>query len=186
MRNTVPPNVQAVNGTATTAGYIRAYSPWLFVAFIAYIYLWYLQYKFTGHPGSVQLFTTLTDWLGFHGHEKFMRIGVGSMELTATTLLVIPRTQIFGAAVSLCIMTGAIFFHTVSPLGIDPYGDGGVLFKQACATWISSLAILVLRADTVAATLATIETYLPKPLRSVTATVRRVFSGVDGLLPRRP
>lgn len=133
MRNTVPSNIQVANGTATTAGYIRAYSPWLFVAFIAYIYLWYLQYKFTGHPGSVQLFTTLTDWLGFHGHEKFMRIGVGSMELTATTLLVIPRTQIFGAALSLCIMTGAIFFHTVSPLGIDPYGDGGVLFKQELA-----------------------------------------------------
>jgi uncharacterized membrane protein YphA (DoxX/SURF4 family) len=186
MRNTVHTDTQVVSGAPTTAGYVRAYAPWLFVAFIAYIYLWYLQYKFTGHPGSVQLFTTLTDWLGFHGHEKFMRIGVGSMELTATTLLIIPRTQIFGAALSLCIMTGAIFFHTVSPLGIDPYGDGGVLFKQACATWISSLVIVVLRADTVAAMLATIEIYLPRPLRSVTAAARRLASGIDGLLPRRP
>jgi hypothetical protein len=119
--------------------------PWPFALFIAYIYVWYLQYKFTGHPGSVDLFTTLTDWLGFHGYEKVMRIGTGSTELVASILLIIPATQVLGAALSLCIITGAIFFHLVSPLGVDPYGDGGTLFKEACAVWVSSAVILVIR-----------------------------------------
>lgn len=120
-------------------------APWALSAWIAYIYVWYLQYKFTGHPGSVDLFTTLTDWLGFAGHEKAMRIGTGSVELAASILLFVPRAQVFGAALSLAIMTGAIFFHLASPLGVDPYGDGGVLFKEACVTWLASVAILVLR-----------------------------------------
>jgi hypothetical protein len=117
---------------------------WAMVAFIVYIYVWYLQYKFLAHPGSVALFTTLTDWLGFGGHEKLMRIGTGSTELIASILLVVPATQVLGAALSLCIMTGAIFFHLASPLGVDPYGDGGVLFKQACGVWVASAVILVI------------------------------------------
>jgi uncharacterized membrane protein YphA (DoxX/SURF4 family) len=131
---------------------------WVLAAFIAYIFLWYLQFKFTGHPGSVDLFTTLTDWLGFHGHEKFMRIGTGSMELVASILLFIPATQVLGAAFALGIMTGAIFFHLASPLGVDPYGDGGVLFKEACAVWLSSLVILAIRRR---ALVALVEQYLP-------------------------
>jgi hypothetical protein len=124
---------------------VLRFAPWALAAWIAYLFVWYLQYKFTGHPGSVDLFTTLTDWLGFSGHEKAMRIGTGSAELVASILLFVPRTQVLGAALSLAIMTGAIFFHLASPLGVDPYGDGGVLFKEACATWLASLAILVLR-----------------------------------------
>jgi hypothetical protein len=120
-------------------------APWALAVWIAYIYLWYLQYKFTGHPGSVDLFTILTDWLGFPGHEKAMRIAVGGAELVAAVLLFVPAAQVLGAAISLAIMTGAIFFHLVSPLGVDPYGDGGILFNEACATWLASLAILALR-----------------------------------------
>ena len=112
---------------------------------IAFVYLWYLQYKFLGHEGSVQLFTTLTDWLHLHGHEKAMRIGVGSAELIASLLLLVPATQVLGAALSFCIITGAIFFHLVSPLGVDPYGDGGELFKMAVTVWIASTGILVIR-----------------------------------------
>lgn len=112
---------------------------------IAFVYLWYLQYKFLGHEGSVQLFTTITDWLGLHGHEKAMRIGVGSTELVASILLLIPATQVVGAALSFCIITGAIFFHLVSPLGIDPYGDGGELFKMAVTVWLCSTGILLIR-----------------------------------------
>lgn len=121
--------------------------PWALAAYIAFIFLWYLQYKFTGHPGSVDLFTTLTDWLGFHGHEKAMRIGTGSAELIASILLLIPATQVVGAAFAIGIMTGAIFFHLASPLGIDPYGDGGHLFKEACAVWICGLVILAIRRE---------------------------------------
>ena len=47
-----------------------------------------------------------------------------------------------GALLTFGLMSGAIFFHVVSPLGIDPYGDGGALFKEACWTWLSA-AILI-------------------------------------------
>ncbi len=138
---------------------------WALAAFIAYIFVYYLQYKFTGHPGSVDLFTTLTDWLGFHGHEKFMRIVTGSMELIASILLFIPTTQVVGAALALGIMTGAIFFHVFSPLGVDPYGDGGVLFKEACAVWLSSLVILAIRRHRAIELLERYMPFLPIPAR---------------------
>ncbi len=121
--------------------------PWLLALWIAYIFIWYLQYKFTGADGSVWLFTVLTDWLGFSGYEKPMRIGVGAAELLAAILVLIRRTQVFGAAMSAGIMAGAIFFHVVSPLGIDPYEDGAVLFTEACLVLLAALAILWLRRD---------------------------------------
>jgi hypothetical protein len=143
----------------------RGLVAWAMAAFIFYIYVWYLQYKFLGHPGSVELFTTLTDWLGLHGHEKLMRIGTGSTELVASILLIVPATQVVGAALSLGIITGAIFFHLASPLGIDPYGDGGVLFKQACAVWIASAGILVLRRRRVVELVERFLPFLPIPAR---------------------
>jgi len=129
------------------SGLIVRVIPWVLALWIAYIFIWYLQYKFTGADGSVWLFTVLTDWLGFPGYEKPMRIGVGSAELVAGILVLIRRTQVFGAAMSAGIMTGAIFFHVVSPLGIDPYDDGAVLFKEACLVLLAALGILWLRRD---------------------------------------
>jgi hypothetical protein len=119
--------------------------PWLLALWIAYIFVWYLQYKFTGAEGSVWLFTVLTDWLGVPGYEKIMRIGVGSAELMAAILVLIRPTQVIGAVMSVAIMAGAIFFHVVSPLGIDPYEDGGRLFAEACLVLLAGLAILWLR-----------------------------------------
>lgn len=124
---------------------------WPAALFIAGILLWYEQYKLTGHPGSVHLFTVLTDWLFIHGYEKPFRLGVGSAEIIASILVVIPATRMLGAAGALALMSGAIFFHVVSPLGIDPYDDGGQLFKEACAVWASAAFILlVYRAEAVA------------------------------------
>ncbi len=118
---------------------------WVLALYIAGLDCWYFQYKFTGHPGSVHLFTILTDWFGFSGYEHAMRIGVGVMEGVSALLLVIRATQVLGAALALGIITGAIFFHLVTPLGIDPYGDGGVLFKEAVGVWFASVAILAIR-----------------------------------------
>src|SRR3712207_5149211 len=103
--------------------------------------LWYEQFKLTGNEGSVYLFTILSDWLGTPGGEKPFRLFVAIIEIVASVLVLIPRTQVFGALFALGIMSGAIFFHTVSPLGIDPYGDGGVLFKEACFTWVMAAFI---------------------------------------------
>lgn len=112
---------------------------------ITYELLWYEQYKLTGNEGSVYLFTILSDWLGTPGGEKPFRLFVAIMEIAASVLVLIPRTQAFGALFALAIMSGAIFFHTVSPLGIDPYGDGGTLFKEACFTWAMAAFIVAVR-----------------------------------------
>ncbi len=122
-------------------------APWVLAVYIAYIFLWYLQFKFTGDEGSIGLFVILTDWLGAHGYEKVMRIGTGSAELVASVLVLIPATQVIGGALASCIMAGAIFFHVLSPLGIDPYGDGGVLFWEAVRVFLSGLVILALRRE---------------------------------------
>jgi len=116
---------------------------WPAALYIGYILLWYEQYKLTGDQGSVWLFTVLSDWLGIHGYEKPFRLGVGIAEIVAAVLVVVPPTRIVGAALALGIMSGAIFFHTVSPLGIDPYHDGGVLFREACTVWLCAAFILV-------------------------------------------
>lgn len=115
---------------------------WPAALFSAGILLWYEQYKLTGNQGSVWLFTVLSDWIGIHGYEKPFRLGVASAEILGSILVVLPWTRIPGAALCLGIMSGAIFFHLVSPLGVDPYHDGGVLFTEACEVWLCSAFIL--------------------------------------------
>lgn len=117
-------------------------APWVAAFYICFIFLWYEQYKLLGDEGSVQLFTTLTNWLGVPGHEKFMRVGVGTCEIIASLFLLVPAVQGLGAIGAVMLMSGAIFFHLVTPLGVDPYHDGGVLFKEACS--VLTCAFLVI------------------------------------------
>jgi uncharacterized membrane protein YphA (DoxX/SURF4 family) len=116
---------------------------WPAALYIASILLWYEQYKLTGNPGSVWLFTVLSDWLFIPGYEKPFRLFVASMEIAASVLVVIPYTRMWGAAFAIGVMSGAIFFHLASPLGIDPYNDGGALFKEACTVWLCAAFILL-------------------------------------------
>jgi hypothetical protein len=120
---------------------------WVPALWIAYVFVWYLQYKFTGAQGSVDLFTTITDWLGLAGYEKAMRIGTGTAELICSFILMVPRLRVLGGLGAIGIMTGAIFFHLASPLGVDPYNDGGILFKEAISVWLAGWLILVLLRD---------------------------------------
>lgn len=126
---------------------------WAAALWIAYELLWYEQYKLTGNEGSVYLFTILSDWLGTPGGEKPFRLFVAAMEICAAILVLIRRTQGIGGLFAAGIMAGAIFFHTVSPLGIDPYGDGGVLFKEACFTFLMGLLVAWIRRNQILALL---------------------------------
>lgn len=136
---------------------------WPAALFIAFIFLWYEQYKLTGNPGSVWLFQILADWLGIGAHEKPFRLTVAILELIASVLVVIPATRMLGAGLSLGLMSGAIFFHVVSPLGIDPYEDGGRLFKEAVGVWFCSLFILYVLRDEVFAMLRRLGLPAPMP-----------------------
>ena len=136
---------------------------WAAAIWIAYEFLWYEQYKLTGNEGSIDgVFQPLANWFGIPAHEKPIRLGVAILEIIASILVLIPRTRIFGAALALGLMSGAIFFHTIGPIGIDPYGDGGGLFKEACFTWAMAALVLVLRREEVTAFLIR-RGLLPRP-----------------------
>jgi hypothetical protein len=51
------------------------------------------------------------------GMEPWGRIGSGVVELIASILLVVPRTVVYGALISLVVISGAIFFH-LTKLGV--------------------------------------------------------------------
>lgn len=116
--------------------------PYLLGAYIAYIFLYYLRYKFA--PDSA-LFQIIEDWAGVAWVEPYFRNFTGGVELLASLLLFVPGLQVAGAALAFGTMTGAICLHVFTPLGIDPYNDGGTLFKEAVTVWVFSAAIVAMR-----------------------------------------
>lgn len=129
-----------------TAARLSIVAGWGLALWIAYVFLWYLQYKFTGHPGSVHVFQTLEDWSGLP-FEPGGRIGVGVAEMIAALLALLPATRPIGGMMTMGIMGGAIFFHLFTPLGVDPFDDGGKLFTEACVTFTAGLTLAVLGRD---------------------------------------
>lgn len=126
---------------------VRAILLWALSAYIAAVFVQSLFFKFTAAPESIYIFSTLRDWSGIGLFEPAGRWIIGLSELTASILLFVPRARIFGAALAIGIMTGAIFFHLFSPIGVVILGDGGELFTLACGVWISGWVILFLSRD---------------------------------------
>ena len=123
-----------------TIARIRLGLAWLAAAWIAFEFTWYQQYKLAG---PTLVFDRLSDWSGIP--EMPFRLFVSGLELVATVLVLIPRTQAFGGLFSMGIMGGAILFHVFTPLGVDPYEDGGNLFKEACFTIAMGAVIVAAR-----------------------------------------
>ena len=109
---------------------------WALRLVAAIIMLQTLYFKFTGHPQSVELFKTI-------GMEPWGRIGTGVLELVASILILYPRTTGFGAALGLGLMSGALFFHLFTSLGIEVDGDP-VLFIYAVITFLCCLILLII------------------------------------------
>jgi putative oxidoreductase len=104
----------------------------------AVILLQTLFFKFTGATESVYIFSTL-------GAEPWGRIGSGIIELIASILLVVPRTVVFGAALSLATISGAILSHlTKLGVALPAVGDRGELFALAIVVFVCSAAVLLL------------------------------------------
>lgn len=104
----------------------------------AAILLQTLFFKFTGARESVYIFSTL-------GIEPWGRIGSGVFELIASVLMLVPRTVVFGAAMSLATITVAIASHlTKLGIAIPAVGDSGELFALAIVVWVCSAATLLL------------------------------------------
>lgn len=125
----------------------RRITLWALSSYIAIVFVQSLFFKFTGSEESIFIFSTLRAWSGIGLFEPAGRWIIGTCELIASTLLFLPRTRIFGAAMAIGIMTGAISFHLFTPLGVEILGDGGELFILACGVWISGWIILALSFD---------------------------------------
>jgi len=94
--------------------------------------------------------------------ETFRAYGgnaVGITELIASALILIPKTRTWGALLGLGVISGAIFFHLGTPLGVnrvvDEAGntDGGALFYMACGVWLCCAALVYLGRDKIFALL---------------------------------
>lgn len=103
---------------------------------VALIYVQTLYFKFSAHPDSVYIFTKL-------GLEPYGRIGIGVFELITAVLILIPKTKYVGAALSIGVISGAIFAH-LGPLGIAVQGDGGKVFYLALTVFAASVSFLLL------------------------------------------
>lgn len=137
---------------------MRKYLIWALIAFVAFVYLQALFFKFTGSEETNIIFSTIGAWMAglpvvsaLAGvFSKYGGYAVGAVELLATILIIVPGTRAIGAVLSLVVISGAIFFHLFTPLGVDRIidaagnTDGGALFFMACGVWICSLAILLL------------------------------------------
>src|SRR3954469_18402478 len=77
----------------------------------AVILLQTLFFKFSGARESVYIFSAL-------GLEPWGRIGSGVVVLIAAVLLIIPATVVYGAALSMGVIGGAIVSH-LTKLGIS-------------------------------------------------------------------
>jgi len=140
---------------------IMHYLPWALAIFVAIVFVQSLFFKFTNSFETQHIFTTIGDWMGAIGLPAFIASGfaawggytVGSVELIASILLLIRRTQSLGALIGFFVISGAIFFHLFTPLGvsvvIDEAGnrDGGQLFALAVGVFISTILIMWLRRD---------------------------------------
>ena len=131
---------------------------WALSLFVAIILGQSLVFKFSGSTETAIIFFTIADWMASVGVPELAAstfgsyggFAVGAIELIAVALIIIPKTRILGALITLAVISSAIFFHLFTPLGVDRVidaagnTDGGALFYTALAVWVSSVSILLL------------------------------------------
>lgn len=147
--------------------FLKKHGHWVLSLFVAFVFIQSLFFKFTGSPETVYIFQGKLDpWaasLGFPGVFApggiFSAKVVGTAELVASLLVLAGAfmtgnrlIQVLGAALGLGVISGAIFFHLFTPLGIavvntDGSSDGGELFMLACGVWVSCALLLWIRRD---------------------------------------
>lgn len=108
---------------------------WIAAVVAAVVLLQTLYFKFTAHPDSVYIFSTLEV-------EPFGRIMTGVFELITAGFLLWPRTRPLGALAGIGLMSGAIASHLFI-LGISVHNDHGFLFFLACLVFVACGFILI-------------------------------------------
>ena len=154
--------------------YLRSGISWIIVAWMCYVFLGSLPYKFTNHPDTQHIFGTIGQWIGgFIGAgpgNLFTNYGayvVGSFELVTSIVLLLPillwigskatnsyfgitrrRFHVIGGLMASMVMAGAVFFHLFSPLGIEVLNngesDGGSLFYSAVSILVLGIVMFAI------------------------------------------
>ncbi len=110
---------------------------WILRIFVAVILAQTLYFKFTGDEDSVAIFSALN-------MEPSGRILIGTLELIAVILLLVPGTVVYGAILTWGILSGAIIGH-LTEIGFE---DGLLsLFLLGVAVWLCATILLVLHRD---------------------------------------
>jgi len=139
---TIPPPGAVRGNVQAPPGVWSKVIPWAAQVGVALILAQTLYFKFTYAPETQVIFAD-------RGGRP-AATAVGLAELLCVILLLVPRTAAIGAALSLLVISGAIFTHLTS-LGIqvvDPAtgtGDGGLLFGLALTVALGSLVVLFFR-----------------------------------------
>ncbi|MBX2849333.1 MAG: hypothetical protein KTR16_13500 [Acidiferrobacterales bacterium] len=137
---------------------IKKWLVWALVAFVIFVFVQSLFFKFAGLQETEIIFSTIAQWMGsitgLNIIAPFFEVWggytIGAVELIAALLLLFPGTRRLGAFIGLVIISGAIFFHLFTPLGVDRIvneagdTDSGVLFYMACGVWVCCALILLL------------------------------------------
>lgn len=138
--------------------YIKQFLPHVVALFGSAVFLDSIRFKFTNHPNTQEIFGRLDAWTNSFGVSGlFTQTGIfgpyaiGTAELIASALLllgILPGLRVlqgYGALLAFAVMSGAVFFHLFTPLGIDPNNDGGGLFMVAIILWVGSGALAYYR-----------------------------------------
>ena len=139
---TVPRRPEAPAVSQPSPGVRAGVIPWAAQVVVALILAQTLFFKFTYAPETQVIFA------GRGGRPAATAVGLA--ELLCVVLLLVPRTAALGAALSLLVISGAIFTHLTS-LGVqvvDPAtgeGDGGLLFVLALLVALGSGVVLAFR-----------------------------------------
>jgi hypothetical protein len=153
---------------------ITAVVSWVIALWAAKVFLSSIPYKFSGHPDTQHIFGTIGEWLkGFIGDAaggSFSEYGafvIGSAELVTSVILLSPVVfwilnkmklaadrpyravaHALGGLMAAGIMAGAVFFHLVSPLGVEVLhegkSDGGSLFYAALSILVLGLILFII------------------------------------------
>jgi hypothetical protein len=153
---------------------IIAVISWVIALWASKVFLSSIPYKFSGHPDTQHIFGTIGEWLkGFIGDtaggffSDYGAIFIGSAELVVSVILLSPVVfwilkkmklaadrpyreviHALGGLMAAGIMAGAVFFHLVSPLGVEVLhegkSDGGSLFYAALSILVLGLVLFII------------------------------------------
>ncbi|MEM8866944.1 MAG: DoxX family protein [Verrucomicrobiota bacterium] len=108
---------------------------WIAQVLVAIIMGQTLFFKFTDAPETVELFQLL-------GQGALAYKTIGALELIACILILTRPTIIYGALLSIGLMSGAIMAH-LTTIGFS--GPNGSLGLLAIAAWMLSCLVLAIR-----------------------------------------